>query len=333
MANCAASPSNSTIDMETETTNHDCATDVYSSALQRFLREACEAVSMDHSYDAVQIQNLPLSEFVHVSSKDPLDNSISSSSWKCPICDGVPRTPVTLRDCGHLGCRKCFLEHLVSGHAGDTSPIGSKPCPRCQTLYWKDRLITHDHWPLFARQVWEMLAVKCADCDFVDNPITVTDHERRKCAKRRVVCPGCAFVGRVEDTIKHASGCKSLMMYCVGCGYPILYQNHSTHDCAEIQQLLQRLPQHARSLKPGPRGSVASTCTMSCETWKALHSFIMSPTTPDGQPPTLAYPSMNTSTPPAARPPTTMATVERLRRNRDGTPPPRRYRTPPDERH
>ena len=315
-----------------EFTGPDCAPDVYSNALQRFIRETSEAVDMDHSYAAEQIHSLPLNGFTHVSSNDPLDSCVPSSTWKCLFCDRVPRTPVTLRSCGHLGCNKCFMEQLVVAHAGDTAHIGSKHCPKCQAIYTKEHLVPHDHWPLFAKQVWGMVAVKCANCDFVDNPITVKDHERRKCATRRVVCPGCAFVGRVEDTIQHASSCKSLMMYCVGCGYPILHQQRATHDCAEIEQLLQRQPQFAHTLKRGPRGGVASTSTMSCETWKALHSFIMSPTTPDGQPPTLAYPPLNTSTPPIARQPRTMATVERLRRNREGTPPPGRYRRPYDER-
>jgi hypothetical protein len=256
---------------------------------------------------------------------------LSETGWKCSVCLGVPRDPASLTRCGHAGCSKCFRQILVTGSGAfneSTSTIGVKPCPVCRAPFLAEQINEYDTWPLLAKQAWAMMRMKCENCDYVSDPISVARHERNICLERRVVCAGCPFTGRLKETIDHALQCKQVMVFCSQCAFPIRYVDREKHNCNNFLYQLRRHPE--TPIKSG-RPCTISHSIVSADDWRILfdegNDTSWSPTTPiglieEGWEPTAA------STPPTA--PTqqpgypTLSDVARLQRNQENNTPPLR---------
>ena len=162
------------------------------------------------------------------------------------------------------------MDYLNVSNASDTRSAGIQLCPICRKPFSKDDLMTQSCWPLFAQQLWLLNKVKCAGCDFSGTTTDVTRHERYMCTKRSVKCPACVFVGTCDDVLKHVVQCKSLMVYCIGCGYPVLYKDWKVHSCSKIQVLRERFPREF-TLPKGAKGYITTSCSVSCEMWRDEH--------------------------------------------------------------
>ena len=158
---------------------------------------------------------------------------------------------------------------LVTGDLSDSPPtaIGVKPCPVCRTPFTKDDIKEYITWPLFAKQMWSQMRVKCENCDYESDPISTVRHERNACIQRRVVCAGCPFTGRLEETIDHALQCNEVKVFCYQCAYPIRYVERQKHNC---HNFLYHLRRHIEaSIAPG-RPCAVSNSIVSADDWETL---------------------------------------------------------------
>jgi len=260
----------STSDCAYSTATGNSGRDPYLSQIHNYFSGRLAALYESRSFDAENVLHTFETEFVSVKTNEPLSCVIAESGYKCSICVGMPRNPVTLRDCGHIGCNRCFIDCLNLSRASDTRPPGFQPCPICRRPFAKEDLIPLSCWPFFAQQLWSLNTVKCVGCDFSGTTTDVTRHERYTCKKRSVKCPACVFVGACDDVLKHVIQCKSLMVYCIGCGYPVLYTDWKIHSCSKIQVLRERFPREF-TLHKGANGYVAAACSVSCEMWRDEH--------------------------------------------------------------
>ncbi len=163
---------------------------------------------------------------------------ISDNIWSCPVCLGVPRKPVSLKGCGHIGCYSCMqtIIHVSSGVTQLIFHACYGLCPICRSSFTKMEMIEFVHWPLVMKQFWRFLRVRCdwTGCNYECDPEDVKMHER-SCPRRDFVCPSyrCFERGDFETVVKHAEQCCFLHVYCMRCRYPICYTKRGTHDCTK----------------------------------------------------------------------------------------------------
>jgi len=174
------------------------------------------------------------------------------SAHKCPICYGIPRTPVFLSTCGHLFCEECIMHVAMLQPKEEDESEFDFNCPCCRALcYWRSQVVSYDKWPNMMRQVWALNRVKCQFCKiFQGSPFEVNMHERSKCARRsiRSSCGCCNFVGTVDEVLHFMLNCKNLLVCCFGCSYIVKFSAYEDHNCEEVKQRVSKLPPNSQRL-------------------------------------------------------------------------------------
>ena len=155
----------------------------------------------------------------------------SSTVWKCPICLGLPRQPVTISTCGHMYCDECVHQLIATNASAD---LLTHKCSVCRTQFKRGDLLHYGQWPLLLRQTWALSRVRCEGCDFESSPDDMVNHERTRCANRMVMCPGCWSTLPVEAMCEHAIHCDRVVVNCIHCGYAIRHTRHHLHDCEAV---------------------------------------------------------------------------------------------------
>ena len=248
------------------------STEPYRAEIEKYIRALPSEISKGDSFDGTDII---------VSFEDSLTNrttgrniDISETGWKCSVCLGIPRHPISLKTCGHVGCGACIMQLQVIGTDIGATFTSKSLCPVCRAVFNRADVIYFDHWPLFAKQTWAHMRVKCAMCDFVSDPANVVQHELEKCEHRQVSCCGCWFTAPVAVVIEHALQCDRVMVNCVGCGYVIRYTKRTLHSCGKLLYKLRRRPL-TRDILSGKKGAVALTMTSADDLYPELddHQF------------------------------------------------------------
>jgi hypothetical protein len=158
--------------------------------------------------------------------------NFSASVWKCPICLGVPRQPISINACGHVYCDRCVHTLMATNPSADFT---THKCAMCRAQFRAGDLFRFGQWPLLLKQTWALLRVRCEKCgDCESSPQDMVHHERVQCVKRVVTCPGCWYSASVENVCEHAVKCDGVVVNCIRCGYPIRHVRHSLHDCEAV---------------------------------------------------------------------------------------------------
>jgi E3 ubiquitin-protein ligase DRIP len=55
-----------------------------------------------------------------------IDKDKLVSYLKCPLCNGIFRTPTTINECMHTFCKNCIYKFFYQNHLKDS-------CPKCNT--------------------------------------------------------------------------------------------------------------------------------------------------------------------------------------------------------
>jgi hypothetical protein len=108
----------------------------------------------------------------------PLDHSsinLSAAGWKCPVCFGMPRQPVAIMTCGHVGCDSCLHQWMVTNPSADFT---THKCPTCRTQFKKHEMLRYGQWPLLMKHAWGLARARRENCDFVGSPDRMLEHER-----------------------------------------------------------------------------------------------------------------------------------------------------------
>ena len=173
--------------------------------------------------------------FSHISAILSLNkqSDISDNAWSCPICFCLPRVPVLLKRCGHVGCRHCLKMNLMKCSDGMFAK-----CPSCRERYTSLDTFCYELWPVLLKECWKLQRVRCSrkDCVFEGDPLEVAEHERASASCRLGICPSktCGFEGRFDEVVSHALTCASVFVNCSGCKYPYQLIRHSNHSCERV---------------------------------------------------------------------------------------------------
>ena len=186
--------------------------------------------------------------------------TISETLWTCSICNGVPRKPVMLSRCTHIGCESCLL-NCISHKMRFSNGIAQHPwtpCPLCRAPYTDDDLVPYEKWSLLAKSTFNAIRIKCPgtiinyelECKFVGSIAELEKHEKLVCERRWIMCPnrGCDFQNIAKEVKEHFKQCDKLMVSCSGCRLPIKWYDRESHQCVvALQNMLFGLIDWCRS--------------------------------------------------------------------------------------
>ena len=182
-----------------------------------------------------------------------LEGAVDGTSL-CVICQGYPRKPTTLDNCGHLFCEPCitkWFEMRAAPH-GLFNTIKTAPCPACRSPFQNGEILTWDVWQKWAQLMYNAKVIRCPfDCGFKGTASEVDKHQVRACPNRKIDCPvdGCRVRGPADWIEKeHFPRCPFLRIYCEKCRLPVLASTLSTHDC--VTRLQEALHGRLKRLHP-----------------------------------------------------------------------------------
>ncbi len=186
----------------------------------------------------------------------PNDRYISATLWTCGVCMGIPRNPVMLRPCGHVGCDHCTARVFKQRFAlyDSQKRLPNSRCPVCRTNFIETDMVQYRHWELLSKGAFNCVEVACTEradagesvdafveCKFVGSIQELREHELRTCENRTIQCPnpGCVFISTHNKLREHFKSCDKLVTYCNMCNMPRLWIAKGTHSC--IPDLRQAL--------------------------------------------------------------------------------------------
>lgn len=165
---------------------------------------------------------------------------LNETAWKCCICLGVTREPVTRSRCWHCECEKCMRKVLVAVEEYSCTACAPIDVKWCRMPFTKDEINDHVAWPLFAMQMKSQMRAECENYDFVSATISAVRHERNSWEHPRVVCARCPFAGRLRETIGHALQYNQVMVFSYQWAYPIRHLECEKHNCRNFLYQVHR---------------------------------------------------------------------------------------------
>jgi len=166
----------------------------------------------------------------------PAENIISTTPvedcpFLCPICKGLPRYPVEIKNCGHLFCRCCIHQVLRSSGAYDVT-VAIAECPICKKLFSHKDSIDISSSSRCLYNLYNSTDLRCTyGCSHTSSPSGMLEHESWECERRPVRCPnsGCKHQATDTDMEKHLDQCPNRRLYCPQCRLP--KRASDKHNC------------------------------------------------------------------------------------------------------
>ncbi len=186
--------------------------------------------------------------------KAPDEKRISSTYWTCAVCFNVPRYPVMLKQCGHVGCAGC-MHRLYSRRfavVDSQKRLPDSTCPYCRRSFLMADIIPYSRWEVLSKGAFDSVEVSCSNsdeavetedegmvaaedtCDFVGSMEELKGHQLKSCKNRIVKCPnsGCTFpASKFSAVAEHFKECDKLVTYCHKCNLPTPWTTRGVHDC------------------------------------------------------------------------------------------------------
>ena len=166
-----------------------------------------------------------------------LVNSEFADCFSCPICHGIPRSPVIIKHCGHLFCECCLEKHASSETPQFPEAPGWFKCALCQHQFIPSSLIPFERFVTALKKAYHLVRLRCpSGCPFIGDPQEMDRHQSFQCDLREVRCPsiGCEVTmsfHQLRD--EHVAICPKLMIYCDSCLLPVTREQLKDHNCKE----------------------------------------------------------------------------------------------------
>jgi Zinc finger, C3HC4 type (RING finger) len=185
------------------------------------------------------------------------NHCVSDNIYNCPVCLGLPRKPVSLRECGHIGCLPCMRTVLSLHPQPSGLHVFYGACPICRAQFFKRDITEFAHWPLVLKQFWRYLRVQCEwpKCEYIGDPEDVKCHERF-CSRRDFACPSyrCFTRGNLDTMVQHADECEFLFVHCPECRYPVRNISRGKHNCENAMKNADKIRKKMGNLLGNPGG-------------------------------------------------------------------------------
>ncbi len=165
-----------------------------------------------------------------------LVSSEYADCFSCPICHGIPRSPVILKLCGHLFC-ECCLKKQMEAHIYEDDDESMLQCAVCKGRFQESHVLPFEQFYTAVKKAYHLVRLRCPNgCPFIEDPQEMDRHQSFQCDLRVVRCPslGCEVTmpfHQLRD--EHVAVCPKLMIYCESCLLPVTREHLKDHNCKE----------------------------------------------------------------------------------------------------
>ena len=194
---------------------------------------------MDSRILPADLPNSKINEYDYEQGFDDslLLNSEYADCYSCPICHGIPRSPVIIKLCGHLFCECCILKQLEAPKIKDEDECDVIQCALCKGHFQENQLLPFENFYTAVKKAYHLVRLRCPyGCLFNGDPQEMDRHQSFQCDLREVCCPskGCEKqmpFHQLRD--EHIAICPKLMIYCESCLLPVTREHLKDHNCKE----------------------------------------------------------------------------------------------------
>jgi len=157
--------------------------------------------------------------------------------FSCPICHGIPRSPVIIKLCGHLFCECCLAKQFEAAKLEDYDERDVIQCAVCKGHFQESHVLPFEHFYTAVKKAYHLVRLRCPNgCAFIGDPQEMDHHESFQCVQREVRCPskGCEVkmpFHQLRD--EHITVCPKVMIYCESCLLPVTREHLKDHNCKE----------------------------------------------------------------------------------------------------
>ncbi len=193
---------------------------------------------MDSRILPADLPNKKLNEYDYEQGFDEelLLNSEYAECYSCPICHGIPRSPVIITLCGHFFCECCIQKQFLPINYVDDDPDVIQ-CAVCKGHFQQSYVLPFEKFNTAMKKAYHLVRLRCpSGCAFIGDPQEMDQHQSFQCDLREVRCPsnGCDVTlpfHQLRD--EHVAMCPKLMIYCESCLLPVKREQLKDHNCKE----------------------------------------------------------------------------------------------------
>ena len=166
-----------------------------------------------------------------------LVNSEYADCFSCPICHGIPRTPVIIKLWGHLNWERCVQKQFEAAKFEDYVERDVIQCAVCKGHFQEMSVLPFEYFYTAVKKAYHLVRLRCPNgCPFIGDPQEMDRHQSFQCDQREVCCPskGCEVTmpfHQLRD--EHVAICPKLMIYCDSCLLPVTREQLKDHNCKE----------------------------------------------------------------------------------------------------
>ena len=169
---------------------------------------------------------------------DLVKGGADSCPFICTICQGLPKFPIELKECGDTYCYDCISDFITRAFKICTFR-SNIPCPNCKHDFRPEEIELFEAKSRALFRIFTSLNVRCSyGCGLLKGPKTLIEHEMFQCPKRPVNIPnGCSLNGTRltipdKEMEVHLESCPSRLVYCNKCHLP-KQMSEKKHACVK----------------------------------------------------------------------------------------------------
>ena len=194
---------------------------------------------MESSILQSNLPNIELNEYSYEQEFDEklLVNSEFAECFSCPICHGIPRSPVIIKLSGHLFCECCIVKQFEAAKLEAEDEGDVIQCAVCKGHFQESGVLPFEYFYTSVKKAYHLVRIRCPyGCPFIGDPQEMDQHQSFQCDLRELLCPsnGCEVpmpFHQLRD--EHVALCPKLMIYCESCLLPVKREHLKEHNCKE----------------------------------------------------------------------------------------------------
>ena len=98
-------------------------------------------------------------------------NSEYADCFSCPICHGIPRSPVIIMLCGHLFCECCVEKQFEAAKLQDYDERDVNQCAVCKGHFQKMSVLPFEYFYTALKKAYHLVRLRCPNgCAFIGDP-------------------------------------------------------------------------------------------------------------------------------------------------------------------
>ena len=136
---------------------------------------------MDTRILPADLPNSKLNDYTYEQGFDEhlLVNSEFADCFSCPICHGIPRSPVIIKFCGHLFCEGCTQKQFEAAKNEDEEEDSDViQCAVCKGHFQPFHLLAFEYFYTAVKKAYHLVRLRCPNgCPFIGDPQEMDGHQ------------------------------------------------------------------------------------------------------------------------------------------------------------